>query len=154
MSVLLAIDPGNEATAYVRLDTETYKILSYGLMANSDVMNEVVREGEYENVAIEMIASYGMSVGKTVFDTCVWIGRFAQVAEDLGKKAYRVYRQDVKMNLCHSTRAKDTNVRQALIDRFGGQGTSKTPGPLYGITKDKLAALAVGVTWIDGVKIP
>ena len=153
MSKVLAIDPGNEMTAYVLLDEETYSILAYGLMGNSDVMDEVVRKGDYDVMAIEMIASYGMSVGKTVFDTCVWIGRFAQVAEDLGKKAYRVYRQDVKMNLCKSTRAKDANVRQALIDRFGGQGTSKHKGPLYGITKDKLAALAVGVTFIDGVKI-
>jgi len=36
-----------------------------------------------------------------------------------------------------------------LIDRFGKQGTKKHPGPLYGITKDIIAAFAVAVTWLD-----
>lgn len=67
-----------------------------------------------------MIASYGMPVGKEVFDTCVWIGRFIE-AFDLEYEY--VYRKDEKMNLCHSMKAKDSNIRQALIDRFGPVGT-------------------------------
>ena len=71
-----------------------------------------------------MIASYGMPVGKEVFDTCVWIGRFIE-AFDLEYEY--VYRKDEKMNLCHSMKAKDSNIRQALIDRFGEVGTKKKP---------------------------
>ena len=31
-----------------------------------------------------MVACYGMPVGKEVFDTCIWIGRFIQEADELG----------------------------------------------------------------------
>ena len=40
-----------------------------------------------------MIASYGMPVGKEVFDTCVWIGKFAEAS---GMKESYIYRKDEK----------------------------------------------------------
>ena len=60
-----------------------------------------------------------------------------------------VLRRDVKLHVCQSPRAKDANVRQALLDRFGPPGTKKAPGTTYGITKDTWQALAVAVTWDD-----
>lgn len=67
-----------------------------------------------------------MSVGQTVFDTCVWIGRFQQLALPKIDTKF-IYRKDEKMNICHSMKAKDSNIRQALIDRFGEVGTKKKP---------------------------
>lgn len=81
----------------------------------------------FNKTIIEMIASYGMAVGKEVFETCVWIGRFRQIAESQDIEAKYIYRKDEKMNLCHSMKAKDSNIRQALIDRFGEVGTKKKP---------------------------
>lgn len=82
-------------------------------------------------MAIEMIASYGMPVGKEVFETCVWIGRFIEdmkyIPQDRITTTEYIYRKDEKMNLCHSMKAKDSNIRQALIDRFGVVGTKKNP---------------------------
>ena len=56
----------------------------------------------------------------------------------------------VKSHLCHSAKANDSNIRQALIDRWGGDqvaiGRKKAPGPLYGFSGDMWAALAVAVT--------
>ena len=76
------------------------------------------------DIVIEMIASYGMPVGKEVFETCVWIGKFAEAS---GMKENYIYRKEEKINLCQSMKAKDSNIRQALIDRFGVVGTKKNP---------------------------
>jgi hypothetical protein len=47
-------------------------------------------------------------------------------------------------------KAKDANVRQALIDRYGGKaeaiGTVKKQGPLYRVKSHAWQALAVAVT--------
>jgi hypothetical protein len=56
------------------------------------------------------------------------------------------------MNLCNSMKAKDSNIRQALIDRFGEVGVKKAPGWFYGFKKDVWAAYAVGVTYLDKIK--
>lgn len=74
-----------------------------------------------------MIASYGMAVGKDVFETCIWIGRFTELARLQNIEVEYIYRKDEKINLCNSMKAKDSNIRQALIDRFGEVGTKKNP---------------------------
>jgi hypothetical protein len=89
-----------------------------------------------------MIASYGMAVGASTFETCVWIGRFIEVAR---VDVELIFRKDIKLFLCGTMRAKDANIRQALIDKIGPQGTKKTPGPTYGIKSHSWAALAVAV---------
>lgn len=149
MSQILAIDPGPKESAYVVYGTKG--ISAYGKIDNYELRRRIY-SGElegYNKGVIEMIASYGMAVGAEVFETCVWIGRFIEVLDAEAITYDLVYRKDVKMHICGSVKAKDANIRQALIDRFGPQGTKKNPGVLYGITKDKLAALAVAVTYYD-----
>lgn len=158
--MILAIDPGNQQSAYV-LMAEDYSIRSCGFTkcANDIALGTVQDMGDiYDDrltVVIEMVASYGMAVGAEVFETCVWIGRFAQAALDKGCKVDFVYRMEEKMTLCHSSKARDSNIRQALIDRFAkfdkknGKGTKAHPDTFYGFAKDIWAAYAVGVTWLD-----
>jgi hypothetical protein len=106
--------------------------------------------------AIEMVASYGMAVGKHVFDTCVWIGRFVQAIHPREHKY--VYRKEEKLCLCGSMKAKDSNIRQALIDRYAkhdfknGKGVKKNPDTFYGVSKDAWQAIAVGVTCYENSK--
>ena len=100
--------------------------------------------GEYDLLVIEMIASYGMAVGKTVFDTCVWIGRFKEIAEHRHTETEYIYRKDEKINICHSMKAKDSNIRQALIDRFGKVGTKKNPRLVLWIQSRYMASLCSG----------
>lgn len=155
MSTSFAIDPGNTRSAFVVLDNWG-KPCRFGKTDNTTLlaqMSEWSLACPGSMLAIEMIASYGMPVGAEVFETCVWVGRFIQAWH--GPHVF-VYRREVKLNLCGSMKAKDGNVRQALIDRFGGKatavGTKKQPGPLYGFAADAWSALAVGVTYIDTAK--
>ena len=152
---IIAIDPANEFSAFV----------VYGdgdILAKDKTLNEnlrVILKNNYygvEHLAIEMIASYGMAVGQTVFETCLWTGRFI---EAWGKSFTKVYRKDVKMHLCNSMRAKDANIRQAIIDRYPPSGGGKIPqigtkakqGALYGVCADMWAALAVAITYTETV---
>jgi hypothetical protein len=148
--MILAIDPGPEQSAYVELSGTS--IRDFGKMDNAELLRKLDRASWVgDHVAIEMIASYGMPVGAEVFETCVWIGRFMQACGNT--PITRIPRLQVKNNLCHSSRANDANIRQALIDRFGGKeraiGKKAAPGPLFGVSGDVWAALAVGLTWMD-----
>lgn len=147
MTALLAIDPGTTHSGYVVMDADGVQLS--GVAENGEMFELIAAHGS--NIAIEMIASYGMAVGREVFETCLWIGRFMQAA---GPDRVRlVYRKDVKLHLCGSPRAKDANIRQALIDRWGGKaeavGNVKKPGPLYGVKSHAWAALGVAVTALE-----
>ena len=102
-----------------------------------------------------MVQSFGMAVGAEVFETVFWIGRFIQAWSMGGAfdRWSRVYRKDIKLHLCGSMRAKDSNIRQAILDRFGGKtkalGSKREPGPLYGARSHIWSALAVAITWRD-----
>jgi hypothetical protein len=145
VSLILAIDPGTTESGLVLW--RDGKVTASGITTNDEVFDWIRSSSEHATVAIEMIASYGMPVGREVFETCVWIGRFVQVA---GVERVRlIYRRDVKLHLCGSPRAKDANIRQALIDRLGPPGTKKAPGGTYGIRSHAWPALAVAVTAAD-----
>lgn len=156
--MILAIDPGNIESGYALIDKDTLEPLEIGKIKNEELMRQIEGD-EFHGVryaAIEMIASQGMAVGQSVFETCVWIGKFELTCEEyLGVSPKRIYRKDEKMNLCGSMKAKDSNIIQALIDRFTpntsnkGKGTKKEPGWFYGFKKDIWQAYAVGVTYYD-----
>ena len=150
-TVVIAVDPGNERSAVVVWDGEA--VLDKLHTANDFVLT-YLRRRSAETVwpcVIEMIGHYGtgMPAGKTVFDTCVWIGRFMQAYG--ADRVETILRPTIKTHICGSARAKDANVRQALIDRFGGNekavGRKSQPGPLYGIKADEWQALALACTW-------
>jgi len=145
---VLAIDPGPAQSGWAMLDGNA-RIVDSGVDENAEMLG-LVRAAAADCCAIEMIASYGMAVGAEVFETCVWIGRFAATWDGrLRDPARLIYRRVVKLHLCGSARAKDANIRQALLDRLGPQGTKKAPGPTYGVRSHAWAAVAVGVTAME-----
>ena len=153
---ILAIDPGPKVSGWVLVDKDTLEVLASGSATPTADVIKIVDDlffigdnGEthfFDYLACEMIASYGMAVGAEVFETCVQIGRICRTWEQsTGKNVILVKRQEAKMHLCHSPKAKDANVMQAVKDKLGEVGTKKNPGPLYGISKHAWAALAVGI---------
>ena len=156
METILCIDPGTTKSGVVVLGDDKMVFEAESSYGNHDVLTRI-RNSRFECdvMAIEMVASYGMAVGESVFETVLWIGIFM---EAFGlDRCHKVYRKDIKMNLCGSMRAKDDNIRQALIDQYpasgGGKvpqvGIKKQPGPLYGVSSHAFSALAVGHTFID-----
>ena len=156
---LLAIDPGNMLTAYCLMD-ENYRPLCKDKVENVSALGFITEHAvEIDHIAVEMIASYGMAVGAEVFETCVMIGRIEQLADELGIPHSRVFRMEEKQFICHDSRAKDANIRRALIDRFAkhdlarGTGTKNNPDWFYGFKSDIWAAFAVGVVWLDKLRM-
>lgn len=148
--LIFAIDPGNIESGFAFFEMPDLALIEFGKVKNEILLENInFFTSQANSIAIEMVASYGMPVGKDVFETCVWIGRFVQAAK---KEAYFVYRKDEKLCLCGSLKAKDSNIRQALIDRYAtfdfknGKGTKKNPDTFYGVSKDAWQAIAVGVT--------
>lgn len=158
MSTVVAIDPGTTQSGWVIFADG--RVHDSGVMQNSEMVAWLAtRADSGARLAIEMIASYGMAVGREVFETCVWIGRFKQ-AWHSPDSVLLVYRKDVKLHLCGTTKAKDPNVRQALIDLFPATGGGKTPqigtkgqpGPLYGVSSHAWPALGVAITAAAGLR--
>lgn len=152
---IYGVDPGSEHSAMVIYDADQRKVACADDLPNSEMRACLRLSGaEGATVVCEWIASYGMPVGAEVFTTCYWVGVFAAEVERGGGRMLLLPRPDVKLHMCHSRRAKDANVRQALLDRFGpgrqtAVGTKKAPGPLYGVSNHAWAALAVAVTQAD-----
>jgi len=155
-----AIDPGDTESAIVTMEAESGRPPRFWrgrTMPNAEMVIHLRTRPNKRPIAIEMIASYGMPVGREVFETCVWIGRFG--AECGWDCVTRIYRRDVKLYLCGQTKAKDANVSQAIRDLYGPNkaaavGTKKKPGPLYGVSGDVWAALGVGLTFAAGAYTP
>lgn len=142
--IVFAIDPGPHQSAYVQWNSRESeaggKIHEVDIIQNSELIRLLNENIAADVFAIEMVACYGMAVGRDVFETCVWIGRFTEHCQ---RDPLMVYRRDVKMHHCGSMKAKDTNIRQALIDKYGAPGTKKAPGLTYGLKSHLWSAFAI-----------
>ena len=134
---VLAIDPGPTESAFVLYDGE--RILDHGHWGNVALLNRLKQRlfGEAYVTVIEQVEAMGMSVGKSVFETVFWSGRFAQASRPFD----RMPRAKVKLHLTGRRNTKDPDIRAALLKRFGGFPA--------GFTSHRYAALAVAVTWMD-----
>lgn len=156
---LLAIDPAPVASGVVILDGD-FRPLMHGKLKNAEILRIIDTDKALTHAAIEVVACYGMAVGREIFQTCEWIGRFTEAldrAQDISP--IRIERKMEKLNLCGSMKAKDSNIRRALIDRFArfdfqrGTGLKAKPDWFYGFAADQWAAMAVGVTAIDRMRL-
>lgn len=154
--MILSIDAGNVYSGYCLIDKETYRPVEFGKIDNLDLLVLLRTQSmKYDVLVIEYITSYGMPVGKSIFDTCIWMGRFIE-AQD--KPIAFITRAEEKTTICGSMKAKDSNIRQALINRFAtfdfknGKGTKSNPDFFYGFKADIWSAYCVGITFLDKEK--
>jgi hypothetical protein len=143
---ILAIDPGQSVSAFAMLSGGD--IIAHGLRRNSDVLS-LVKQESFDVLVLEMIASYGLKVGKSVFETCVFIGELKATVESRGLPVRLVFRKDVKKHICGTCLSKDSDVRRKMLERYGDPGSKSQPGATFGITQDVWQALALATTVHD-----
>lgn len=146
---IIGIDPGNKESGWVIVSPDR-RIESSGVMENNLILKslEDIAECEFPRIiGIEWIQSMGMAVGKEVFETCLWAGRFAQAA---CCPVRLVPRGKIKLHHCQSARAKDGNIVQSLKDKYGDKGTKKDPGFFFGVSSHAWQAFAVAAYLMEG----
>ena len=151
---ILALDVGTTESGYCLMDEKTYQPYSFGKVANEELL-KIVQTEDYGKMVYEAFASYGMAIGQSTIKSIEWNGRFIQCAINRDIPVFPVFRKEEKINICGSMKAKDTNIRQALIDRFAffdfknGKGTKLNQDFFDGFSKDAWSAFAIGTTYID-----
>lgn len=150
MRVILAIDPGTAQSGWVLFDG--HRVHASGVEDNAAIIERIDRAARdgVGTLALERFEARGMPIAEDSIETVIWTGRFQQ-AWHSPDSVRLVKRIAVKLHLCGTARAKDPHVRQAVIDRLGGKGTKRDPGPTYGVASHAWSALAVAVTVLDGV---
>jgi hypothetical protein len=152
---IIGIDPGNKQSGWCCV--QDGKIVGSGVMENKQLINLTAFNGRDVTLAIEWIQAMGMAVGKEVFETCFWAGRFAQMHRG---PVRLIPRGRIKLHHCGSARAKDGNVAQSLRDKYGDKGTKAAPGYFYGVSSHAWQAFAVAAYVMEGadheseIKIP
>lgn len=153
-TIILGIDQGNVESGVLSLTINPLKIASKAKIPNHlvlDLIKELKNDKTLNiHLCIEKFKSYGMPMGQTTIDSIEWGGRFIQ-AFDNAAQTLSVPRKTITKHHCHSGKAKDGNVRQALIDRFEPDlPPKKRPkGFLKGISKDEWSALAIALYYYD-----
>jgi len=158
---VFAIDTGSQKSGFCQFEItpdgyQPYRMITHGVIDNADLVILLMLKKDCA-IVMENFQSMGMAVGKSVFDSCIWLGRFIEMARRSNDKrpVFLMHRTTVKREICGQTRAKDKNVRQSIIDMFGvgggdGKvpqiGTKKNKGPLYGVSSHVWSALAVGIS--------
>ena len=148
---VIAIDPGTTQSAYVIWTGVA--LLGKDIVDNEELLR-ILSEWPDKPfpMVIEQIRSYGMPIGASTIDTVFWSGRFW---EAWSGERYLMPRLEVKNHICHNGSAKDSNIIQALVDRFAygepnrGKGVKASPGFFYGFKSDIWQAMALAVTFID-----
>ena len=150
----IGLDPGTTKTGWVVFDPKEEAVLHAGHDPNDFIMDLLDTCGPGDKVFMECFAAQGMPLGESSIETVRWEGRFIERART---EVCRISRREIKVLICNSSRAKDANIRQALVDLYAyghpnhGYGTVKEPSPLRclkGTSSHGFSALAVVTAWL------
>lgn len=144
MTIIAAIDPGYEVSAYLEWDGK--EISQYGIIKNTEVL-EWIKHSTADYLFIEKVVCMGeRKTGKEVLDTVFWCGRFYQVWIDRNINLdvitdisdMMIPRTTIKK---HFGVSNDSGMRKKLIERYGKQITKCCKSHLW-----QALALAAWVT--------
>jgi len=148
---ILAIDPGSKRSAYV-IAQQCGRVAGE-ILDNFELVDKL-KTLPLETLVpvIEMVSCYGQPVGKDVFNTVLWIGRFCQLIENtLGNNKVTLLPRQKAKQFFYRGSANDSMIRYAVIELYGGKekalGNKAAPGPLYHIHYDLWQALALAIAF-------
>jgi len=134
---------------------------------NREVLEWLSTCSRHHALVMEVVRPRGMlPIYKELVDTAIWIGRFQQMWDPAatndhspgGNGFFEITREQVKRAILGKMNGKDSQLRAATIDLFGGKdraiGKKASAGPLYDIKSDMWSALAIAIAWwkrsVDG----
>jgi hypothetical protein len=135
--------------------------LNRGLWENGELreaFSRLIRLNEIDVVAIEMVQSYGTTVGRSTFTTVLFVGGISQIARDY-KEDNRikngVRKPDLKYYGRPTIKAQvggrtDSQIRSSLRMRYG---EAKKGEKLEGVKKDIWSALALASALTENPKL-
>lgn len=145
--MILCIDPGNEKSGWATVAPGP-ALIDCGKDANADV-RERVCEGAFEALILEGIQSYGKPVGRSIFGTAQWLGRYWECAAARELPVVCVFRPEVFRAVTGCMRGGDRILRHVLSLRFGKETARK----LGGKGSDTWSAFALGVYYWDRIRL-
>lgn len=151
--VVIGIDPGTNESGYATILSD-YSILDAGKITNEDLLGYVnARSSTPIELVVESIQSYGHAMGKSTIETCYFIGRLLQVADEGGVPLTLYPRPEYARSICACMKVNDAIVRRSLISRFGGDKKGEPLEKLKG-NSDKRSAFAVAAYHLDLKRYP
>ena len=158
----LCFDPGTFKTGWVIFDPHAETVLDAGWDKNDDAIEVTECMGFHDRIIMETFAAQGMPLGSSSLETVRFEGMLIERAAASRQIVVdRITRREIKLTLCGTSRAKDQNVRAALVDLYAsdwvsignGLGVKSNPSPLAklrackGAAAHTFAALAVATAW-------
>ena len=120
--ITLAFDPGPTKCGVAAFCHDTRRVtLTWNGASVEECLELLATSGEFDQVAIERVQSYGIS-GSSLLRTSEVVGRLWQAALAKGAPVHLIYRREVLSELDVSGRgSRDAQVRQRLLEMFGGR---------------------------------
>lgn len=119
MERILGIDPGSERSGYVLLVNGVPD--EHGWVLNMQLLQRL-RDGfaDGAHLAVETLHPRGELASRDAFETQLWAGRYVEAADQRGTQHTKIDPLDSRLAVTGRSNAKDGEVKQALIDMFGG----------------------------------
>lgn len=117
---VVGIDPGTYESAAVKIRFNNLSCeISDLIYADNTAVLEKLKDMTHDCdlVTIEMISSRGAPVGKSVFLTCLWIGRFMEHVANL-QSIHFLSRPEVNYLMCGRRTVSDSIIRNKLINTY------------------------------------
>lgn len=159
--MIFAIDPGPERSGWVQWGRQFDGMMPLGVglidsgadWENEDVLALARVASHRDTILVEEVLPFECA-GRPIVHSIRFTGRLEEIAHSARATFHVLPYHKVRVHLTGNPRAKESAVRAAVLERFGGsdklaKGTKKEPGPLYGISGHAWSALALALAHID-----